>query len=168
MRRGARGIRDASTTSARPQRKHTGDLPPTHAPAPQPAETPVADETAERYTALLRSLDGTNTAAWHHYEAELRPGLRNALAARRAEVPTQTPRHAARLREPESHFWQSLAAPHHVSPLETYRRRTRGACSPRQPEAEAREGWMEALRDQQAAERAFAALRAELEERACR
>ncbi|MGW2415988.1 hypothetical protein ACWCV5_28010 [Streptomyces tubercidicus] len=150
------------------RRQHTGDLPPTHAPAPQPANTPAADETAERYTALLRSLDGTNTPAWQHYEAELRPGLRHALAARRAEVPAPPSRHAARLREPESLFRQSLAAPDSASALETYRRRTRGACPPHQPDAEAREGWMEALRDQQAAERAFAALRAELDERAGR
>lgn len=55
------------------------------------AKTPAADETAERYTALLRSLDGANTPAWQHYEAELRPGLRHALAARRAEVSHSRP-----------------------------------------------------------------------------
>ncbi|MGI5262338.1 hypothetical protein [Streptomyces angustmyceticus] len=152
----------------RARRQHTGDLPPTHAPAPQPAHTLAADETAERYTVLLRSLDGTNTPAWQHYETQLRPGLRNALAARRAKVPVQPSRHVARLREPESYFWQSLAAPGSFSVLGTYRRRTRGAYPPRQPDAEAREGWMEALRDQQSAERAFAALRAELDERAGR
>ncbi|MEU7205393.1 hypothetical protein [Streptomyces sp. NPDC045470] len=148
------------------RRQHTGYLPPTHTPAPQPAPTPPADETAERYTAFLRSLNGTHTPAWQHYETNLRPGLRRALAARRTQPAAQAPRQAWRLREPEGHFWQSLAAPRSGSPLDMYRRRARGACPSSRPASDAHEGWMEALRDQQAAQRAFAALRAELDERA--
>jgi hypothetical protein len=146
------------------RRQHTGDLPSTHAPVPQPAASPAADKTVERYTALLRSLNYTNAPAWQYYESELRPGLRSALAARRTQATAQKPRVAGGLREPESRFWELLAAPRSVSPLETYRRRTHSAGPPSQPEADAREGWMEALRDQQAAERAFATLRAELDE----
>ncbi len=150
------------------RRQHTGDLPLTHTPAPQPAPTPSADESAERYTTLLRSLNGPHTPAWQHYETNLRPGLRRALAARRTHPTAQTPQQTWRLREPEDHFWQSLAAPRSASPLDTYRRRAHGARPSSQPAPDAREGWMEALRDQQAAERAFAALRAELDERAGR
>ncbi|MFF3277186.1 hypothetical protein ACFYWU_40650 [Streptomyces chrestomyceticus] len=148
------------------RRQRTGDLPAAPARPPQPTHTPSADESAERYTALLRSLNGTDTPAWQHYESNLRTRLRQALAARRTQTAPQAPRQARRLREPEDHFWQSLTAPRNASPLDTYRQRARGAHPSPQHDPDTHEGWMEALRDQQAAQRAFAALRAELDERA--
>ncbi len=137
-----------------------GDLPTT--PSAQLTPSAPADEHAERYTELLRSLNGTDAPAWQHYEAHLRPALRQALASRRSQ-PSGRPTTPClpRLREPEHLFWKTLTD-QGTSALETYRHRGTQLAYPK---PEAREGWMAALRDQQAAERAFAELRAELEDR---
>ncbi|MFE1776390.1 hypothetical protein [Streptomyces sp. NPDC059008] len=140
------------------RRQDCGDLPTT--PSAHPTPSAQADDHAERYTKLLRSLNGTDAPAWQHYETHLRPALRQALTSRPSQ-PSRRPTTScpSHLREPEHLFWKTLTDPG-ASALEAYRcRGTRLAC----PKPEVHEGWMAALRDQQAAERAFAELRAELE-----
>ncbi|MFE4019268.1 hypothetical protein ACFXPZ_17925 [Streptomyces sp. NPDC059101] len=141
------------------RRQRTHELPPT---TPTTACTTPTDENAERYAAFLRSLNGTTSSAWQHYETQLRPALRKALAAGRTPSRRPAPAGAPVLREPEAVFQQSLPVADEVSVLEVYHRRVHGGGVPRQGASS--EGWMDALRDQQAAERAFAALRAELED----
>ncbi|MFJ5680314.1 hypothetical protein, partial [Streptomyces sp. NPDC093097] len=142
------------------RRQHTHELPPT---TPKVTPAAPADENAERYAALLRTLNGTTSSAWKHYETQLRPELRKALAALRTPPRRPVLLRAPVLREAEEVFQQSLPVADELSALEVYHRRVHGGAVPRQ--GASRQGWMDALRDQQAAERAFAALRAELEDR---
>lgn len=149
------------------RRQRLGHLP--HLTASVVADDRV-DEHGTRRTDMLRRREEAHHPAWQRYSEQLRPQLRRQLAEARATRPVrQTPPVSRPMwREPEEDFlaslpdqsWGNSPAPREVYAARAWGRRPRSA-SRTPPSSD--QGWLEELRDQAEAERACAALRAELE-----
>ncbi|MFE9007397.1 hypothetical protein ACFYOY_35655 [Streptomyces sp. NPDC007875] len=133
-------------------------------------DVPVDDD-GTRHAAMLRGREERNAPIWQRYAQQLRPTLRQQLAAVRQRIPHErsTPvEYRPWMRESEEDFARFLPMQswnEDISPLEVYRARAFGTPLPaRRIAPEADRGWLEHLRNQRDAAHAFGVLRAELEE----
>ncbi|WP_371750530.1 hypothetical protein, partial [Streptomyces sp. NBC_01283] len=137
---------------------------------PEPSALPDerADDAGTRYIAILRRREESNGPIWHRYAEQLRPELRRRLTEARRAGEEERPRRLEReslSRGSDQAFAESLPiqAWADVSPRDIYRARALGLSIPTGRAApESDQGWLEQMRDHVEAERACAALRAEL------
>ncbi|MBT2446037.1 hypothetical protein J7F03_02820 [Streptomyces sp. ISL-43] len=133
----------------------------------------LVDDTGQRYTDLLNGLAAYRAPVINRFKAEVGPQLRQRLAeireaaARTRQIPAPYAP-PAWLREPEDAFLSSLppheAYGHQHSPWEVYEARAEGHALPQDRQFHPDdEQWLTHLKDQLDAERACAALRADLE-----
>jgi hypothetical protein len=119
---------------------------------------------------MLRRRHEHSDPVWQRYAAQLRPALRRRLAETRLDQPEARPARLdyPLLRESEEDFARSLpiqARGTDISPRDIYQARAHRLPAPtgrRTPAAD--QGWLVRLSDQMEAERAFAALRIELDD----
>ncbi|MCY0930986.1 hypothetical protein OTB20_33305 [Streptomyces sp. H27-H1] len=153
---------------ARQQRLgHLGD------PAAPTVRDELVDETGQQYTDFLNGLAAYRAPIMDRFKAQVGPQLRQRLAEIREAVSQKRPFPApyappAWLREPEDAFLSALP-PHEtygrqVSPREVYEARAKRHTVPQSRQTHSGdERWLAYMKEQLNAERACAALRADLE-----
>ncbi|MFE4540240.1 hypothetical protein ACFRKB_35105 [Streptomyces scopuliridis] len=151
------------------RRQRTGMLILPHPPAADGADNQV-DEDHRRHAEMLRQRHERSDPAWQRYAALLQPALRQHLAQSRQQQhePQLARLDCPLLRENADDFARSLPAQSRgadISPQDIYRARAYGLPEPTGRRAPANEqGWLAHLNDQLKAQRAFAALRIELDD----